>query len=180
MQVGVYVIGADGNTSAVQLFAVNFPPATIQAWSTIDAVCGEVPGFQRGGQIADGQITTWLTSIAQSIASAMLRRGLSLTPTTWSQPSTSAEPSPASVLEMINRLGAAARLASAVASNFSAGRSAIADNLQAEYLRQIKALETGDHDKLFNPSAVSQETGQQFGGFTPLWPDNAFRKGQKF
>ena len=74
--IGVFVMNADGATSGVQLFTVNFPASMLQSWTSIANVCGELPGFQRGGQISDDQIQNWIISIAQMIASAMLRRGL--------------------------------------------------------------------------------------------------------
>lgn len=181
MQVGVYVIGSDGSVSAVQLFTINFLAPVLQSWTTIEAVSGEVPGFQRGGQITDDQIKTWLTSIAQAIAGALLRRGLPLDPTTWAQPSlATAEPSPTAVLEMINRLGSAARLAAALSTLSGQTEWAITKNLRAAYQTELMALQSGDYDKLFNPAAVSAETGQEFGGFTPLFNDTAFRKEKKF
>src|SRR4051812_19740398 len=47
--VGVFVMGEDRSLSAVQLFTVEFPASRLQTWTTVDAVAGEVPGFQRGG-----------------------------------------------------------------------------------------------------------------------------------
>src|SRR5580700_8307783 len=114
--VGVFVMNADGSTSGVVMFQVQFPPSQLQSWTTVDAVCGEVPGFARGGQISDTQIANWIASVRQSITGAMLGRGLSLDPALWQQPDDSANPDPGDVLEMINRYGAAARLSAAVGS----------------------------------------------------------------
>ena len=49
----------------------------MSTYTTITAVCGEVPGFVRGGaQITDAQITVWMGSIAQAINGAMLKRAV--------------------------------------------------------------------------------------------------------
>jgi len=177
MAVGVFVVGGDGSTSAVCMFTVEFPASQLQTWTTIDAVTGEVPGFMRGGQISDDQIQTWMSSIAQAIAGVMLRRGLPLDPTQWAQPAADAWPTPAGVLELINRMGAAARLAAAVASLSGAIDWPIRKNLQTAFDDEIATLLGGDYDKLFLPSAATLEAGQQFGG-QPGWPK--FRKEKVF
>jgi len=165
--VSVFVQNEDGSRSAIVSFTVNFPyPAsTLQSWTNIEAVCGEVPGFRRGGQVQDSAIEGWMRSIAQSIAGAMLRRGLSLDSTQWQQPdAATAMPTPAGVLELINRYGAAARLASAIAGQFSQGEWGLAKNLQADFGRELKTLGDGGYDKLFKPAAATVETGTQFAG----------------
>jgi hypothetical protein len=156
IQVAVYVLGSDGSTSGVVMFTVNFP-TLLQAWTTLDEVVGEVPGFQRGGQIKDVQINTWIRSVAQEIAAEMMRRGLSLDPTTWQPAGSAAQPDPADVLEMINRMGAAARLAAAIGSQFATGENewGVSKNLGAAYLRQLAALRNGDYDKFFDPAAAT-------------------------
>jgi hypothetical protein len=157
------------------------PAAT---WTTVDAVAGEVPGFQRGGQISDAQIGIWARTVAQAIAGAMLRRGLSMNPADWQQPDTGADPSPADVLEMINRLGAAARLAAAIAGQFSQGEWGLAKNLERSYQTEMKALKDGDYDKLFRAASATLETGPQFssGDVTDDSgnAENAFTKQQRF
>jgi hypothetical protein len=155
-QIGVYVLGSDGSTSAVLMFTVEFP-SLLQSWTKLDPVVGEVPGFQRGGLIKDSQINTWIRSVAQEIAAEMMRRGLSLDPTTWQQANSAAEPSPADVLEVMNRMGAAARLAAAISSQFTTGGQdwAVTKNLNAAYLRMFDALRDGDYDKFFDPGAAT-------------------------
>lgn len=177
--IAVFVVAADGSTSTVAMFTVQFPPARLQAWTTVDAVVAEVPGFARGGRITDGNIQTWIRSIAQEIAAEMTRRGLSMDSTTWQQPATNADPDPVDVLEMINRMGAGARLASAIGAQFSAqGEWGVSKNLAAAYARQLDALRAGDYDKFFNPAASTVEVGPLLSAST--WADPAFRKGRVF
>lgn len=155
MVVSVYVQNEDGSISTVLPFSVTFsyPAGGLQSWTTVDAVAAEVPGFRRGGRIGDEVIETWIRSIAQAIAGAMLRRGLSLIPAHWqaADPGT-AMPTAAGVLELINRTGAAARLASAVASEFTQGEWALAKSLQREYERDLQRLDDGIYDRLFRAS----------------------------
>jgi hypothetical protein len=172
MQVAVFVLGSDQSTSAVQMFTAQFPDTTLQAWTSVDAVAAEVPGFKRGGQISDNTIQTWIRSIAQEIAAEMMRRGLSLDPTTWQLPQSAGQPDPSDVAEMINRMGAAARLAAAVGAQFSAaqGEWSVSKNLMAAYLRQLTALRNGDYDKFFNPSAATVDAAPQLAASTAYHP----------
>jgi hypothetical protein len=167
MQVVVYVQNADGTLSQPLLFTVQFPADRLQTWTTIDQVTGEVPGFQRGGRITDQQIQTWMRSTAQEIAAEMMRRGLSLDPTTWQQPASAAEPEPVGVLEMINRMGAAARLAGAIGAQFSGtGEWGVSKSLAAAYARGLAALRSGDYDKYFLPGAATVDPSPQLGAST--------------
>jgi len=158
-QIAVFVQNADGTTSTVVMFTVVFPATTLQTWTTIDAVCGEVPGFARGGQITDEQILVWMRSVAQAIAAVMFKRGLSLNPGNWQQPDDTVTPTPAGILEMVNRLGAASRLAAAVASQLCYKDWAITKNLSQSYEDEILTLREGDYDKMFAPGASTVETG---------------------
>lgn len=160
--VAVFVETAEGERSGTLPFVVVFPATRLQGWTDIEAVCGEVPGFLRGGRIGDSTIETWMRSAAQEIAAAMLRRGLSLDPASWQQPGTDAMPSPAGVLELINRYGAASRLAAAIAGDVQ-GEWSLARDLRAEFGRQLKALVAGDYDKLFRPGAATVDAGPQAG-----------------
>jgi hypothetical protein len=159
MMVGVFVVNGDGTSTGVLAFTVQFPATALQTWTSIEAVCGEVNGFARGGKIGDAQIQRWIESIAQSIAGAMLRRGLSLDPADWQQPSLAASPSPAGCLEMINRLGAAERLAASIAAQFGGSDWAVRRNLAAAYGDEMKSLTAGGYDKLFKPTAATVESG---------------------
>jgi hypothetical protein len=161
--IGVFVANSDGTTSGVVMFAVQFPAAQLQAWTTVDAVAAEVPGFARGGQISDDQIQNWISSVRQSITGAMLGRGLSMNPATWQQPDDTANPDPADVLEMINRYGAAARLSAAVSSLFSQGTSDLTSQLNRAYAAEMARLEKGGYDKLFLPSAGTLDPGPELG-----------------
>lgn len=184
MIVVVFVQNADGSLSNIVQFTVQFPAVALQAWTTIGAVCGEVPNFQRGGNITDEAINTWIRSISQTVSSCLLRRGLPLDPTLWWQPAPSdASPTPAAVLEQITRFGAAAKLAAAISGQFSGGGEwGLQKNLQASFVAEIKLLSDGSYDKLFSPSAATEETGQQVAtGPTPGgWSQQAFRKDQIF
>jgi len=186
LQIAVAVWNADGSVSNSLMFTVVFPPAKLQAWTDVDAVCGEIPGFARGGRIQDSQVQTWIRSVAQEIAAEMLRRGLSLDPSTWQQPGTAGSPDPVDVLEMVNRMGAAARLAAAVGTQFAAGGQewGVSKSLQAAYARQLGMLRAGDYDKLFSPSAATVESGPllAFGDTTKCdgTPSAAFRKEKVF
>jgi hypothetical protein len=183
-QIAVFVTNADGTTSTVCMFTVEFPATTLQTWTTIDAVCGEVPGFERGGTIQDEQILTWMRSVAQAIAAVMFKRGLSLNPAQWQQPDDTVTPTPAGVLEMLNRLGAAARLAAAIASQWGDKEWAVTTNLTQSYDDEMLTLREGDYDKMFAPSSVTVETGPQFsaGDMTNYegHTERAFWKEQKF
>lgn len=186
LAVVVYVRNEDGLVSNALQFSVRFGAERLQGWTDIDAVCGEVPGFKRGGKVADATIEAWIRSIAQTINGAMLRRGLSLDPKAWQKAeAASAMPDPASVLELINRYGAAARLASAVGAQFSAqGEWSLAKNLRADFERELKALTDGAYDKLFRPSAATIESGRLAEGGDVMTstgdPLQAFTKGQIF
>lgn len=164
MVVSVFVENPGALRSAILPFVVTFPyPASsLQSFTRIDAVVAEVPGFKRGGRIGDGTIEGWMRSVAQTIAGAMLRRGLSLDSTKWTQADPSSlMPTAAGVLEQINRLGAAARLAAAIAGDFTQGEWGLAKDLARNYERELKALTDGAYDKLFNPAAATVETGTQ-------------------
>jgi hypothetical protein len=166
-QVAVYVQNEDSSTSAIQLFIVQYPypSASLQCWTNVEAVCGEVPSFRRGGRIQDAIIEGWMRSVAQSIAGVMLRRGLSLDSADWQQPdATTAMPTPAGVLELVNRLGAAARLAGAIASDFTSGEWGLAKTLRADFERELRTLAEGGYDKLFRPAAATLDSDAQFAG----------------
>jgi hypothetical protein len=163
--VAVFVRNEDGSVSASLPFTVKFPADRLQYWTTADAVLGEVPGAKIGGNITHSMVQTWMRSVAQSIAGAMLRRGLSLDPAQWQgSDQDTASPAAVGVLELINRLGAAARLAMLVGGQFTQGEWGLAKNLQQEYERELKALAAGDYDKLFRPAAATLESGQQVTG----------------
>lgn len=162
MVVAVFVQNADSSTSNIVLFTVIFPATALQSWTTIDQVVGEIPQFARGGQIPDKTIQNWMASVSQTVSSCLLRRGLPLDPTLWQQatPGT-ASPSPAGVLELITRYGAAARLAAAISGQFSSGGEwGLSKNLQAAHAREFGLLEEGCYDKLFLPAAATVESGQ--------------------
>lgn len=161
MLISVFVINGDQTVSNVVTFTVEFPRLAAQGWTTIDQVVGEVPGFIRGGTIPDKTITGWIQSISQSVTSALLRRGLPLDPTLWQQAAAgSADPSAAATLELITRYGAAARLAGAIAAQFSGGTSALQQSLQGDYKREFQSLSDGGYDKLFQPAAATEISGQ--------------------
>jgi hypothetical protein len=180
--ISIIVFNEDGSSSAALPFTVRFG----QTWTTVQAVCGEVPQFKRGGTIPDTTIDGWIWSIAQAVNAAMLGRGLSMDPGNWAQPAAGAlEPDPASVLELIVRYGAAARLASVVGSQFAAtGEWGLAKTLRADFDRELKALAGGAYDKIFRPGAATVETGTLVGGGDIATStgdaDQAFSKGQVF
>ena len=183
LAIAVFVMNADGSVSNVVVFTVVFPAAALQGWTTVDAVAAEIPGFGRGGRIKDTDIQTWIRSVGQEIAAEMMRRGLSLDPSTWQPAGTAGSPDPVDVLEMIDRMGAAARLAAAVSSSMP-GEWGVAKNLNAAYLRQMAALRAGDYDKFFAPGAATVEAGPQL-GFGDMTrgdgrPSNAFSKDRRF
>ena len=185
MAIGVFVLNADGTASAALQFTVNFPAALLQGYTTVRAVGGEVPGFTHGGQITDDQILIWIRSISQAVNATLLRRGFSLDPTTWKQPDGTAAPDPSSVLEQMVRFGAAARLASAVASVWGSGDWAATKTLNTAYAAEKKALEGGDYDHLFAATGVAtEETGPMFSGSVTEKhsgePRTFFKKGRVF
>jgi hypothetical protein len=181
----VFAVNADGGQSAGLPFNVVLPADRLQTYTTIEAVCGEVVGFKRGGQITDAIILGWMRTTAQSVNGAMLKRGLPLDPALWQQPAGNASPAPAGVLDMINRLGAAARLASAMGAQFSTAETGLSKNLQGEYFRELTALKNGDYDKLFLPAAATVDSGPQLAVGDVSNPDTgdadqAFSKDQVF
>jgi len=178
MPVGVYAIGCDGSTSAVILFTVEFPPGLLQGWTTIDAVCGMVPGFQRGGQISDDRITEWIESAGQALAAIMAKRGLPLDPTAWPPAPTGCMTTPAGLLEMINRLGAAADLAGAVGSLWGAREWDVAKTLRQQYDDEMLTLREGEYDRVFLAAAATVEPRPQLAAFGECHP--AFRKDKVF
>ena len=184
VMIGVSVLAADGSVSNVVLFTVTMPVVKLQTYTTIEAVCGEIPGFARGVQIPDDTIQLWMSSTQQAIKGAMLRRGLSLDPAAWPQAGLDGTPGPVEVLELINRLGAAARLAAAVASLFGNADAAFSKNLSAAYKEEKGRLEAGGYDKLFSPAAATEETGPQLGYGDTSRRDGGssvlFRKERKF
>ena len=185
LPIQVFVLQTDGSVSNALPFTVLFPTVLLQAWTDAASVAAEIPGFARGGQIKDAQIQTWIRSVGQEIAAEMLRRGLSTDPTTWSQGGVQGTPNPVDVLEMLNRMGAAARLASAVGAQFAGqGEWGVAKACREAYLRQLAALRGGDYDKFFLPGAVTVEPGRQFGYGDMSGCDGdvdpAFRKDKRF
>jgi hypothetical protein len=149
----------------------------------VDAVAGEVPGFERGGQISDDMIQRWIENAAQIVNGVMLKRGLD--PTLWAQPAGDAMPDPSSVLEMIVRLGAAADLAAAVSSVWGNAKWPIVGTLSAAYDEQLQGLRDGEYDHLFLATgAVTEITGPMFAGSTPTKKDGRprvfFKKGREF
>lgn len=182
--VNVYVQNADGSLSAIVPFTVQFayPAAEYQSWTNIGAVCAEVPNFKRGGNIADSTIEQWMRSVAQAINGSLIRRGLSLDPAVWQQAAqATGNPSPAGWLEMVNRLGAAARLAGAVGGQFTANKFGLAVQLFADYEREMGLLDDGMYDTMFDPNAAQIDTGPYFGAGSMTDPNtglpvNAFTR----
>ncbi len=186
MAIVVFVQSADASLSNVMQFTVLFPSAALQSWTTIDRVCAEIPGFNRGGSnIPDTTIDGWMISIAQSVSGCLLRRGLPLDPTQWPQ-AVSGSPAPQAVLEQVTRYGAAARLAAAVSAQFSGGGEwGLAKDLAASFKTEFNLLSNGAYDKLFSPTAATVDSGQQVdaGGIgltSGGWSGQAFRKDQVF
>ena len=181
--IGVFVRNADGSVSNGLVFTVVFPAAILQGWTSVEQVAAEIPGFARGGRIKDTDIQTWIRSVGQEIAAEMLRRGLSLDPATWTGSGTAGSPDPVDVLEMIDRMGAAARLAAAVGANMP-GEWGVTKNLERAYLRQLAALRAGDYDKIFLPGAATVEPGPQVSCGDMTRSDGAsstaFRKEKRF
>lgn len=188
MPVSVYVRNEDGSISAVLTFTVLFGREAQQTWTTVEAVCGEVPIFKRPSTtIPDTTIEGWMRSIAQTVNAAMIGRGLSLDPAGWQQAAAdTAQPSPESVLELIVRYGAAARLAAVIGAQFSGqGEWPLTKTLRADFEAQMKALRGGDYDRLFRPAAATVETGQllQSGDMSDSTTgevESAFKKDQTF
>lgn len=186
--ISVFVRNENGAASGVQLFTVRFgyPESRLQAYTTVDDVAKQVPMFQRGGEISDDTIETWIRQVAQQINAALLGRGISLKPADWPEvdPDT-AMASPSAVLELANSLGAANRLAAAVSANFGGQEWPLTRTLRDGFEAELKAIRTGAYDRLFKTSAATVETGAQFaGGGMDVnedgEPDRAFTKGQVF
>ena len=186
MAVAVFVLNPDGGMSGTQLFTVQFPRTALQTWTTVELVCAEVPEFVRNTRVDDATILNWMRSIAQTVCGVMLKRGMSLDALQWATADAgSALPSPAGVLEQIVRLGAAARLASVISGNFSAGGEwGLATNLTKAFAGEMKMLGEGVYDKLFLPSAATVNVGPSFSGGNVTTKDGcstqAFRKQEVF
>ncbi len=179
MLVAVYVSNPDGTSSAQQIFTVLFP-STLQTYTTIDLVIGEVPGFSRGGGIPDSTIFQWLKTTAQALNGMLARRNLPLDPSQWAQPDpTTGQPNPQAILENIVRLGVAAKLAAAVQAQFGTADSGLAKSLNAAYMAECKLVMAGEYDPMFNPArAATVETGTLgFGGVAGV---GRFYKDQRF
>jgi hypothetical protein len=164
LEIVVYVRNEDATLSTSKTFTVLFDreESELQGYTDVVAVAGEVPGFQRGGQIKDSTIETWIRSLAQTINGELMRRGLPLDPVRWQTPdAATGMPAAGAVLENINRLGAAARLAAAVGSQFGSSESGLAKDLRESYMRELKNVREGSYDKLFRPSAATVETDGQ-------------------
>jgi len=178
LAVSVYVENPDSTISGIVIFQAlmpypetQAPPDNSQSWTTIDVVCGELPNFKRGGKIPDSQILTWMRSYCTKIMAVFVRRGLSLNPADWQPANSNPDPSgtpattgltPQGWLEMVNRYGAAARLARAVGGEFTSGKWNLAESLAEDYTKEMEALEAGEMDKLFNPQATTLDTTPQF------------------
>ena len=180
LALSVFVENPDGLRSSSLTFTVVFAPLA-QRWTTVDLVSREVPGFHRGGRIDDSTIENWIRSIAQSIAGAMLRRGLPLDPAQWPTPDpTTGLPAAIGVLELVNRLGAAAPLAAAIASDFTATEWGLAKSLESRYQSERKALANGDYDCLFTSAAAIIETTPTLSTGDTADSEPAFTKDQVF
>lgn len=160
---------------------------TFRGWIPIGDVAGAVPGFKRGGNISDETICGWISDVAQSINSYLLRRGISLSPADWTPPAAgSGSPEPIAVLGGINKLGAASLLAAQIGAQFQSGEYGLARVLERRYNDQLKMLADGAYDKVFRPtSGTTIETGTQVsaGDMTdPVTGDlqSSFSKGQVF
>jgi hypothetical protein len=175
------LVGPGGGTRAIDIYVRN--PDTLESnriqwlvefaekmplgFTTIARVAGEVPGFKSGGtRITDAQLESWVGTVGQAIAGAMLRRGLSLKPSDWQQAeSSTAMPEASAVLEMINRVGAAAMLAAAIGGQMGGAQEwNLARTLERRYQDEMKRLESGAYDRLFKPGATTLETGTQVSG----------------
>lgn len=163
--VSVFVENADLTRSATLPFTVQFPPLA-QGYTTVDAVAAEIPRFKRGGEITDARIDAWIIESAHQVSAIMLSRGLSLASADWQQPDAAAvQPSPAAILEAINRAGAAAELASRVGAQFSSAQEwTLPAQLRRKFESQLSKLQSGVYDKLFRPGASTSVTGPQFAG----------------
>jgi len=111
-------------------------------------------------------IRNWMRSIAQTVNGTLLRRGISTDPAEWPvAASGSAMPSPVGVLEQIVRLGAAARLAGVVGAQFAEKEWGLAKDLRTQFERELKALGSGEYDRIFNEAAAVVQAGTlAFGG----------------
>lgn len=188
MLIGVFVLNADGSASNAVSWTVEFPAVSLQSWTSIADVCGEVPQFQRGERapVKDTTIRLWLKSITQTVNGVLMRRGLPTDAAQWPAAAAgSATPVPVAVLGQIVRLGAAARLASAIGSQFAADKEwGLATSLRKDFERELAALGNGEYDRLFNDAAAVVESGQLVSGgdsFTATGVSRqAFTKGQVF
>lgn len=183
MIISVFVQNEDGSVSAGLPFTVRFPRTALQAWTTAAAVAEEIPGFRRGGRIADQTIETWIRSTAHMVTAAMRRRGLSLDPAQWpAADAATGFQSAAGWLETVNRMGAAARLAAAIGGEFAQGEWSLAKTLQADFVRELKALKDGEYDGLFRAGASTVDDSPAGGDIATDDGDaeQAFSKGQIF
>lgn len=185
--IDVYVQNPNGERTAVQPFTVIFDYALLQSFTTVERIIGEVPGFRRGGDISDGVIENWARTVTHIVVGALLKRGFSLDSTKWAQMAqATALPSPHGVLEMIARLGAAARLAAAVGSRFASGNSewGHAKSLREDFKRELTSLMEGGYDNLFNPGAATIDTSATLEAgdleASDGTPEQAFTKDQVF
>ena len=135
------------------------------SFTTIDAVAGHYPGFQRGvtnQSPSDAQIQTWIDNQAARITALATARGYDLINLATANPQAQA------VMALMNENGAAADLGDALFSMLGPGTSmqgwANPNALRKSFENMMAELAQGTYDKLFVAAARTGDVYPAFGG----------------
>ena len=157
------------------------------SFTTIDAVAAHYPGFQRGvanQSPSDAQIQVWIEGQSARIAGICAARGYAL------EDLASSNPQAYALLALANEVGAAADLGEALFSllgpDVSPAGWANPNSLRRSFENLLAELTRGAYDKLFVPTARTEDVNPAFGGVAGQEDDleedgdPAFRKHEDF
>ncbi|MGA2631761.1 MAG: hypothetical protein ABSG54_16305 [Terriglobia bacterium] len=135
------------------------------SFTTIDAVAAHYPGFQRGvanQSPTDAQIQVWIEGQSARIAGICAARGYAL------EDLSSSNPQAYALLALANEVGAAADLGEALFSLLGPDASpagwANPNSLRRSFENLLAELTRGAYDKLFVPTARTEDVNPAFGG----------------
>jgi hypothetical protein len=157
------------------------------SFTTIDAVAAHYPGFQRGvanQSPSDAQIQAWIEGQSARLAGIAAARGYPL------EGLSSSNPQAYALLALANEVGAAADLGEALFSLLGPDASpagwANPNSLRRSFENLLAELTRGAYDKLFVPTARTEDVNPAFGGVAGQEDDleedgdPAFRKHEDF
>ena len=157
------------------------------SFTTIDAVAAHYPGFQRGvanQSPSDAQIQAWIEGQSARLTGIAAARGYTL------DDLASANPQAFALLALANEVGAAADLGEALFSLLGPDASpagwANPNSLRRSFENLLAELTRGAYDKLFVPTARTEDVNPAFAGVAGQEEDleedgaPAFRKHEDF